>query len=173
MIKKVWKIVREVESELRINLPIDFVEIEDTPFHRESGYFIVNEEGEAIIAIGSNLDGKLLRSTVLHEIGHALEEVRGSKQFMKPFFRDSDSKRANGIRYEIATRTFFLWKNMKPPLGFVSKYATLNPSEDFAETYAAVMMKCKFPKSDNKLQRKVKAIKDLIAYFKNGGCRMG
>ena len=78
-----------------------------------------------------NSRGVVFREFLYHELGHALmSEYSISKSLMKLFTTRAPSY----LKY---LREVGEFSNGPRPLGFISRYATINRSEDFCETFSA------------------------------------
>lgn len=91
---------------------------------------------------GCILEQPITESQVLHEFGHILDYdgIRGIYEDANAYWTDLESIRSELFDQGIGNKSYYPVQNNAPP-GFIDTYAATNSAENFAEHFAAYVIK--------------------------------
>lgn len=169
MLKKIWRLLEDLEDELRIDLKIDFIEVSTSILSRKTAMFYTEDDGSCVVTIGNGFKGKLLKEVLAHEIGHSLfQSYFIPKYLIKPFLMDDESFGfEDGVLYSISTTVIGCGPfNFDSP-NFISAYSRVSWEEDFCETFGHYLV-YGIPKRINQnLMAKFHSVQEVIKYLRS------
>ena len=159
-----------LERKLGVDLEIDYITI--TPKNYlgvTAGYYHCEKSGKSTIYIPVTECEQQLEQLIWHELGHAYYRIIKIPKYVLRLFHGEES--SGGIGYLLKS---WLASYGKRPIGFCSKYSTVDPEEEFVETFSFILFNRSRSryfsfdseridlKEDTVLQRKVRFLRKYL-----------
>jgi hypothetical protein len=160
----VCDLIKRTENKLGIEFHVDWVGFDPTSILWDSASYCVQDKNGVIIFIPRTKERSDLREIVFHELGHAYAHNYNIPKYVTNVFGEFLDMPYLQYQYRILK-----YYSGDRRIGYISRYAEVNPEEDFAETFSFVVSGRKHfngyivdTLNDSLLRRKIRAVRKLL-----------